>query len=112
MSGPSRVNGDQEEALSPAREVRSRLARVVGPGVLAMAVTASAVAVIYSKHLGRSLFVELQSVQQQRDDLNVEWGRLLLEQSTLATHSRIDRIARARLSMAPPPSGEVVVLGP
>lgn len=82
----------------------------VALGLLALAVVASALGVIYSKHLSRNLFSELRRAEAVRDDLNVEWGRLLLEQSTYATHVRVDRIARGRLHMFPPAPEDVVVL--
>jgi cell division protein FtsL len=102
---------DQESAHTGVGVV-GRWVRYVGLFLLVATVTASALAVIYSKHLTRALYADLQSVERVRDEINVEYGRLLLEQSTLATHSRIDRIARSRLGMAPPSPGEVEVLGP
>jgi len=77
---------------------------------LLAAVVASAMAVVESKHRSRSLFVELQELERERDALNVEWGRLRLEQGTWATHGRVERLARERLDMREPPPGEVVVL--
>ena len=57
------------------------------------------VGVVYSKHSVRKAFVELQSLQKQFDELQVEWRRLQLEQSTWATHSRVERLAREKLDM-------------
>lgn len=70
--------------------------------LLALTVLASALAVVYARHEGRKLFIELQALQQVRDDMDVEWGQLQLEQSTWATHSRIDPIAREQLKMSVP----------
>lgn len=70
--------------------------------LLALTVLASALAVVYARHEGRKLFIELQALQQVRDDRDVEWGQLQLEQSTWATHSRIDPIAREQLKMSTP----------
>ncbi|MDP1708590.1 MAG: cell division protein FtsL [Gammaproteobacteria bacterium] len=70
--------------------------------LLALAALASALAVVYARHEGRKLFIELQALQQVRDDMDVEWGQLQLEQSTWATHSRIDPIAREQLEMSVP----------
>jgi cell division protein FtsL len=81
-----------------------------GLGVLMSLVIASAIAVVYSKHENRKLFVELQGLKTQRDELEIEWGRLQLEQSTWATHGRIERLARERLQMRlPPPESSVLV---
>lgn len=78
--------------------------------VLLVVAVGSAVGVIYSKHKSRRLFIELQELQQQRDQLNTEWGRLQLEQGAWATHGRIERIARERLEMRMPSQSDVVIL--
>ena len=71
-------------------------------------VLASAILLVYSKHQSRKLFVELQQLKYQVDALNTEWSQLQLEQSAWSGHGRIERIARKRLSMVMPESGEVV----
>jgi cell division protein FtsL len=73
-------------------------------GVLALLalVIASAIAVVYTKHLSRVQFAELQRMTREQDALKVEWRRLQLEQSTLATQSRIEQMARERLGMTEP----------
>jgi len=79
---------------------------------LIVAVFASALGVVFSTHESRKLFVELQGLQKVRDDLSAEWGRLQLEQSTWATHGRIERIANNKLEMVNPPPGAVVIVRP
>jgi cell division protein FtsL len=76
------------------------------------AVLASAVGVVYAKHEARSRFYELQKLTQQRDDLDIEWGQLQLEQSTWATHGRIERAAREDLRMTIPQPGELRLVQP
>ncbi|MCW8982767.1 MAG: cell division protein FtsL [Gammaproteobacteria bacterium] len=51
-------------------------------------------------------------MEQRRDQLNTYWGRLQLEQSTWATHGRIEKIARTKLQMVIPDNSEVVRLSP
>ncbi len=75
-------------------------------------VTLSGVAVVYVKHLGRGLFVQLQDEQELRDEYELDWGRLQLEQSTVADISMIDRAARTRLQMSMPPHDDVVYVRP
>jgi cell division protein FtsL len=72
----------------------------------------SALAVVYSTHQSRKLFAELQNLQKGRDDLDVEWGRLQLEQSTFATHGYIEAVARERLGMHMPKPDAVVIVKP
>lgn len=79
---------------------------------LAFAVFVSALGVVFSTHESRKLFVQLQGLQKVRDEMNAQWGRLQLEQSTWATHGRIERIANERLDMVNPPAGAVVIVRP
>ena len=78
--------------------------------VLALAVLVSAVAVIKAKHESRKRFVALQTLEQERDRMNVEWGQLQLEQGTWATHSRIERIANKKLYMVIPEMESIVIV--
>lgn len=79
--------------------------RVVGIFSLLMilaALMASAIAVVWTRHQSRSLFVQLSQLQSQRDELNIEYGRLELEQATWAEPRRIDSEARTKLGMFAP----------
>jgi len=67
--------------------------------VLTIAALTSAMSVVQSKHQNRLLFVELESLNTQRDEMNVEWGQLQLELSTWATDSRVEKIATEKLNM-------------
>ncbi|MBT3031449.1 MAG: cell division protein FtsL [Candidatus Thiodiazotropha sp. (ex Lucina pensylvanica)] len=78
--------------------------------ILVTAVLASAIAVVYSKYLSRKHFVVLQELQAERERIGIEWGRLQLEESTLATHSEVEKRARDRLKMHLPQFDEVVVI--
>jgi cell division protein FtsL len=78
--------------------------------LLMAAVLASAIAVVYSKYLSRKHFVVLQDLQAEKERIGIEWGRLQLEESTLATHSEIEKRARDRLKMHLPEFDEVVVI--
>lgn len=73
---------------------------------------ASAIAVVYARHQHRQLFVELSRLEKARDSLNIEFGRLQLEQATWAESNRIDQIARNKLGMKFPEADEIVVVRP
>ena len=77
---------------------------------LAVAVVVSSVWVIKAKHQSRQLFVELEELNRERDRLQIDWGRLQLEQSTWGTHPRIESLASQRLNLASPRPDEVVVI--
>jgi cell division protein FtsL len=68
--------------------------------------------VIYAKHEARSRFNELQKLTEQRDDLDIEWGQLQLEQSTWATHGRVERVARDDLHMVIPQATDLRIVQP
>lgn len=70
----------------------------------------SAFAVIYTKHESRKLFIELEQLTTERDELNIEWGQLQIEQSTWATHGRIEQVASEKLSLVRPEATEVFVI--
>lgn len=79
---------------------------------LAVALFASAVLTVYVQHHRRALFVELRKLERERDAMQVEWGQLKLEQSTWATHDRIERLALEKLELRVPPASEVVLIEP
>ena len=78
--------------------------------VFALVCVLSAIALVYTKHESRKLFVELESLTHTRDDLNIEWGQLQIEQSTWATHARIEQVATDDLSLVRPASSEIFVI--
>jgi cell division protein FtsL len=78
--------------------------------VFAVVCVTSALALVYTKHESRKLFVELETLTQQRDDLNIEWGQLQIEQSTWATHARIEQVATDNLSLVRPVATEIFVI--
>jgi len=79
---------------------------------LGVALLVSAVVTVYVQHHRRMQFVELRSLERERDRLQIEWGQLKLEQSTWATHDRIERLALEKLDLHIPPASDVVLVHP
>jgi cell division protein FtsL len=75
-------------------------------------VLGSAVALVYANYSARLLFVEKEALRREREDLNIEWGRLQLEQSTWAAHGRIEAKARKELRMRMVSSQDVKIIRP
>jgi cell division protein FtsL len=71
---------------------------------------ASAIELVLNRHATRTQFVELQSLRQTKEQLNEEWGQLLLEQAAWATQVRIESIARKDLDMVSLMAGQAVEL--
>ena len=70
----------------------------------------TALAIVYTKHESRKVFVELEQLAKERDELNIEWGQLQIEQSTWATHGRIEQVATEDLELIRPPASEIYVI--
>jgi len=70
----------------------------------------SALAIVYTKHESRELFIELEALSDERDELNIEYGQLQIEQSMWATHSRIEKIANDELALKRPASDDIYVI--
>lgn len=69
-----------------------------------------AISVVSSNHRARKLHTELESTQKHMRDLEVEWGQLQLEQSTVAAHVRVEKLARDRLAMKLPAPGQILAI--
>ena len=80
--------------------------------VLALASVITAIAVVQARHRHRQLFIELSRLVKARDELNIEFSRLQLEQATWAESNRVDEVARTRLGMRTPEPAETVVVRP
>lgn len=78
--------------------------------IFIVVVFVSAIEVVVAQHQVRKLFVEIQGLKQVRDELNEEWGRLQLEQSTWATDDRVESLARMQLGMTEPNMNSLILL--
>ena len=76
---------------------------------LLAAVTFTALGVVYTTFTSRHLLNSLQELEKQRNRLQVEWGQLLLEQSSLVAQGRVEDTAIAELGMEVPDMNKVVV---
>jgi cell division protein FtsL len=88
---------------------RVQVLTVIG---LWVAVLASASGVVYVKHQARSLFIELERLSAERDRLNIEWGRLQLEQSSWSSHGFVEQVANSKLRLTLPSATDVKIIPP
>lgn len=77
-----------------------------------LAVFGSAIVEVHARHQARALFVQLERLSAQRDQLNIEWGQLQLEQSAWSNHGFVERVAHDKLRMTLPRPGEVRIVAP
>ena len=84
--------------------------RLFGAAIV-IAVMISAIAAVYAKHESRKSFMELQVLIAERDRMEVEWGRLQIEQSTWSTYARVEQLAREQMRMRSPEADQTVLMG-
>ena len=78
--------------------------------VLIVANTCLAFSIVYLKQKARTSHIELSQLRQIIDDLDIEWGRLQLEEAALSEYGRIERIATDRLGMKLPASADIILV--
>ena len=90
---------------------RTLVYAVVVP-LLWLAALGSAAGAVWCKHRTREMFMQLQQLSEQRDNLDIEWGQLQLEQSAWSQHAFVENVATNRLHMATPPAQEIKIVTP
>jgi cell division protein FtsL len=78
--------------------------------ILLLFVVMSAFSVIYYSHVNRQTTSELEILLSKKDELNIEWRNLLLEQNSLAEHSAIESKAKKFLKMKRPDGNSEVIV--
>ena len=66
--------------------------------------------VIYSSFEARGHINHLYQLERERNDMQVEWGQLLLEQSAWASHSRVESMVTEQLDMGVPSAQEIILV--
>ena len=66
--------------------------------------------VVVSAHENRELFNTLSQLQSERDRYQSEWSQLLLEQSALSAHGRVEKLAAERFGMVVPGRQDIVLV--
>ena len=77
---------------------------------LFMLVVISALLVVTVRHENRLAFVNLQEQENLRNQLQNEWGRLMLEKATWTDQNNIADDAGERLGMFPPAPEKIVTV--
>lgn len=73
-------------------------------------VLASGLSIVHTTHENRFVFNELQEMKAQANQLEVEWGQLLIEQSTFGIEGRIEQKAIEQLQMQVPELSNIVMV--
>jgi cell division protein FtsL len=80
--------------------------------IVVLGTIASAIGVTWARHLHRQAYIELTTLERGRDELNIEFGRLQIEQATWSEANRIEQVAGTRIGMKFPEDADIVVLQP
>ena len=74
-------------------------------------VLSSGLGVVKTTHENRYVFNRLQELRSEANDISVEWGQLLIEQSTFGVEGRIEQKATEQLGMRVPDVSQIVMVG-
>ncbi|MCZ6830398.1 MAG: cell division protein FtsL [Gammaproteobacteria bacterium] len=95
---------------SQPQQARARFHWLGINALLTLAVVLSAVAVVGTSHKCRQSYARLQKLQSAQWDMQENWSRLLLQESALATHYRVEQAAEQRLQMRIPTAADIRLL--
>lgn len=77
------------------------LKKQILPLFVTTALVACALSTISAQYRSRTLFYEIERAHAATKQLDLEWAQLQLDQTVMAKHSRVDELARTKLSMGP-----------
>jgi len=114
---PAKLNKEKvrEGVVAAVRISRSvfkatRQKRVLVSLVLAALLVGSSIGVVIGAHENRTLFNTLSQLQAERDSFQAEWSQLLLEQSSMGSHGRVEKLAAERFNMVAPGRQDIVLV--
>lgn len=102
------MNKKNSDDVLPDRKIG--LKRVITYAVLVTIVFVNALLVVFQIFEYRHDYRDLSAAMRERDDLNAEWGRLLIEQQTFGATAQIGSRAVTQLRMFSPPAAQTVVI--
>ena len=77
---------------------------------LLVSLLVSGLMVVKTTHENRFAFNQLQVLREEANQLDVEWGQLLLEQSTFGLGGRIEQKATRELQLQVPRISDIVMV--
>ncbi|MCY4044499.1 MAG: cell division protein FtsL [Cellvibrionales bacterium] len=78
--------------------------------ILWLLILVSAISVVTVTFQSRSVFIAWQETLQTAEQLDVEWGQLILEKNTLASYTRLQGIAEKKLGMVEPKGQRIEII--
>ncbi|NOI81868.1 cell division protein FtsL [Vibrio tubiashii] len=80
------------------------------PLILLVLIFSSAMGVVFTTHHTRQAITEKDQALVERERLDNEWRNLLIEETALAEHSRVQAVAKTELEMKRPDSDKEVII--
>lgn len=104
-------NTPHDDPSSIGNKRLSRLwSNVMVMGILFSAVLGSAFMVVHQSFEYRQDYRRFNQLLRDKEELNAEWGRLLIEQQTFGATAQIGSRAVMQLRMYTPPAAQTVVI--
>ena len=110
MAATNNKKVDKKRGPNLAFEIINDLLRHKAVVFLIVINVVSALFVVQFAHWNRLAFIEQDRLLQQRDELDIYWRHLILEQRTLSEHSRIEQIVEDNLGLFRPQLEDEVVV--
>lgn len=98
----------QQDAITPQHRLAFK--KMVVYGVLIGMVFVSALMVVLQVFTYRHDYRNYNADMRERENINAEWGRLLIEQQTFGATAQIGTRAVTQLRMYSPPASQTVVI--
>lgn len=80
------------------------------PLIMLILIFTSAMGVVFTTHHTRQAITQKDQALEERDHLDNEWRNLILEETALAEHSRVQEMAKNELDMKRPDADKEVVI--
>lgn len=90
--------------------MNKQLIEILGVLALAVGVVASGVWIVEVEHRSRQLFIQSEALSRELEEIEIDWGRLQIEQSTHGAHSLVETVARKRLQLVEPSKDQLAVV--
>ena len=111
-SRASKKKVKETNSLWPFYSLVAVFGRRFGVMLLGLIVVVSAIIVAYQTHQLRQATIAFKELQDEQTALDLQWQKLRLEQSALADHSRVEKLAEDKLDMKHTDNDDEIIMKP
>lgn len=102
----------ETNSLWPFYSLIAVFGRRFGVMLLGVIVVVSAIIVAHQTHQLRQATMAFKKLQDEQTALDLQWQKLRLEQSALADHSRVEKLAQKKLQMKHTDTEDEIIMKP